>query len=68
MQQVKLLAADSEQYTSDMFFQCKSSQEITGLNSGIMLAKKDEADPSLSKDLRADSIIDMSSDEGDTQK
>ena len=68
VQQVKLLAADSEQYTSDMFFQCKSSQEITGLNSGIVLAKKEETDPSMSRDLKANSIIEMSSDEGDQEK
>ena len=68
VQQVKLLAADSEQYTSDMFFHCKSSQEITGLNSGIVLAKKEETDPSMSRDLKANSIIEMSSDEGDQEK
>ena len=48
---MKLLAADSEAYTSDMFMQCKSD-EISGLHSGMVLVKKgNNEDPSVSNNL-----------------
>ena len=65
VRQVKLLAADSEAYTSDMFFQSKS-ESTSGLQSGIVLAKKVGEEPSVSNNiLKADSIIGLSSDEGE---
>ena len=57
------MAADSEAYTSDMFMQCKS-EEISGLNSGMVLVKKGGEDPSVSNNLlKVDSSIGLSYDE-----
>ena len=51
-------------YASDMFLQ--KSDETSGLCSGIVLEKKGGEEPSVSNNLpKADSIIGLSSDEGE---